>query len=122
MTGSLLAWAFTPNLVVLLIVLAPMAFAGGILGTVINSALTKAVYPEEVGGTLGLSSSLESLTRVIAPSLGGLLLGQIGTWAPGVLAALIMAWVSSFVWRRLIVSPDPPLLDRPSSMPAEVNS
>ena len=122
MTGSLLAWAFTPNLVVLLIVLAPMAFAGGILGTVINSALTKAVYPEEVGGTLGLSSSLESLTRVIAPSLGGLLLGQIGTWAPGVLAALIMAWVSSFVWRRLFVAPDPPLPQRVSPVTGDVNA
>lgn len=109
MAGSLLAWAFTPNVDILLIVIAPLAFAGGILNTIINTALTKAVYPEEVGGTLGLSTSLESLTRVIAPSLGGLLLGQVGTWAPGVLAALLMAWVSTFIWRRLFVDPDPPL-------------
>jgi DHA1 family tetracycline resistance protein-like MFS transporter len=109
MTGSLLAWAFTPNVITLLIILAPLAFSGGILNTVLNSALTKAVYTEEVGGTLGLAASLESLTRVIAPSLGGFLLGQIGTWAPGILAALLMAWVSSFTWRRLFVNPDPPL-------------
>ena len=119
MTVSLLAWAFTPNVTTLLIVLAPLAFAGGILNTVINSALTKVVYTEEVGGTLGLSTSLESLTRVIAPSLGGLLLGQIGPWAPGVLAAFLMGWVSTFIWRRLFVNPDPPLPIR--SVPGEVN-
>ena len=50
--------------------------------TVISSTLTKSVNPEEVGGTLGLSASLESLTPVIAPSLGGYLLGRLGTWAP----------------------------------------
>jgi len=109
MAVSLLAWAFTPNLVILLIVLAPLAFAGGILNTIINTALTKAVYSEEVGGTLGLSASLESFTRVIAPSMGGFLLGQVGTWAPGLLAAILMGWVSTFIWRRLFVNPDPPL-------------
>ncbi|MBC8508933.1 MAG: MFS transporter [Chloroflexi bacterium] len=120
MGASLLAWAFTPNVVTLLIIMAPLAFAGGILGTVLNSALTKVVYPEEVGGTLGLAASLESLTRVIAPSLGGFLLGQIGAWAPGVLAALIMAWVSGFVWRKLFVNPDPPLPTRPNAVSTEI--
>ncbi len=116
MAVSLLAWAFTPNVITLLIVMAPLAFAGGTLNTILNSALTKVVYPEEVGGTLGLSASLESLTRVIAPSLGGFLLGLIGTWSPGLLAALIMGWVSFFVWRRLILNPDPPLPARPASV------
>jgi DHA1 family tetracycline resistance protein-like MFS transporter len=109
MAASLLAWAFAPNLPVLLVVLAPLSLATGTLNTVINSALTKAVYPEEVGGTLGLSASLESLTRVIAPSAGGLLLEKLGAAAPGVAGALIMAWTVSYVWRRLIACPDPPL-------------
>jgi DHA1 family tetracycline resistance protein-like MFS transporter len=112
MAVSLLAWAFTPNLVTLLVVLAPLALAGGTLNTIINTALTKTVYSEEVGGTLGLSASLESFTRVIAPSMGGFLLGQVGTWAPGFLAAVLMGWASSFVWRRLLVNPDPPLSAR----------
>ena len=109
MTGALLAWAFTPNVPVLLIVLLPLAYAGGVLGTVINSALTKAVYPEEIGGTLGLAASLESSTRVVAPSMGGYLLGSLGAWAPGVVSAIIMGWVVTFTYRRLIVNPDPPL-------------
>jgi DHA1 family tetracycline resistance protein-like MFS transporter len=90
------------------------------LGTIINTALTKTVYPEEVGGTLGLSASLESLTRVIAPSLGGFLLGQVGTWAPGVLASLIMIWVGIYAWRRLFVNPDPPLPQRQTPISGEM--
>jgi DHA1 family tetracycline resistance protein-like MFS transporter len=109
---SLLAWAFTPNVLLLLVVLAPLAFASGILNTVINSSITKSVYPEEVGGALGVSSSAESLTRVIGPAAGGFLLGTLGTWAPGVVGAAVMAWVVTYVWRRLIVNPDPPLPSR----------
>ena len=112
MTLSLAAWAFAPNLITLLIVLAPLSASNGILNTVLNSALTKSVYPEEIGGTLGLAASIESLSRVIAPSVGGILLQDLGTWAPGVFGALVMAWVVTFVWRRLVVNPDPPLPDR----------
>jgi DHA1 family tetracycline resistance protein-like MFS transporter len=122
MSASLLGWALTPNVVTLLIIMAPLAFAGGILNTVINSALTKVVYPEEVGGTLGLAASLESLTRVIAPSIGGVLLGQIGTWAPGVLASLLMLWATSFVWRRLFANPDPPLPQRSAAISSDAKA
>lgn len=109
LTFSFVAWALTPSLTVLLLMLIPMSLGTGVMNTVINSAITKAVHPEEVGGTLGLSASLESLSRVIAPTLGGALLGQVGAWAPGILGALLMAWLVSFVYRRLIVNPDPPL-------------
>jgi DHA1 family tetracycline resistance protein-like MFS transporter len=116
---SLLAWSFVPNVPVLLIVLAPLSFAAGILNTVINSAITKSVYPEEVGGALGVSASIESLTRVIGPAAGGLVLGALGAWAPGVIGAVIMAWLISYVWRRLIVNPDPPLARRGGEAPAQ---
>jgi DHA1 family tetracycline resistance protein-like MFS transporter len=109
---TLLAWALTPNVPLLLVVLAPLSFAAGILNTVINSAITKSVYPEEVGGALGVSASMESLTRVVGPSAGGLLLEFLGPWAPGVIGAAIMAWLVSYVWRRIIVNPDPPLPGR----------
>ena len=114
MTISLFAWAIVPNLVGLLIVLAPLAVAAGVLNTLLNSTLSKSVYPEEVGGTLGISASLESLTRVISPSAGGYLLGSLGTWAPGLVSGLIMLWTVNYTWRRLIANPDPPLPDRPS--------
>jgi MFS transporter, DHA1 family, tetracycline resistance protein len=106
---SLLGWALTPSLWVLLVLLMPLSLAGGVLNTVLSSALTKSVYPEEIGGTLGLASSVESTTRVIAPSVGGYLLGQFGAWAPGIFAAVLMGWVVTFTYRRLVVNPDPPL-------------
>jgi DHA1 family tetracycline resistance protein-like MFS transporter len=112
MTLSLAAWAFVPNLWMLLLVLAPLSAANGTLNTVLNSALTKSVYPEEVGGTLGLAASIESLSRVVAPSVGGVLLQNVGTWAPGIFSALVMVWVVTFVWRRIVVNPDPPLPQR----------
>ena len=102
MAFSLLAWAFVPNLVVLLIVMLPLALSGGVLGTVIQSAITKAVQPQEIGGMLGIAGALESLTRVIAPIVGGYLLGNLGTWAPGIFSAILMAWAVWFAYRRII--------------------
>jgi len=99
---SFFAWAFTPNLIILLVVLLPIAMNAGILNTIINTALTKAVPPVEFGGILGLSAALESATRVIAPSLGGILLEQFGTSAPGILAGIILLWLSTYVFRFLI--------------------
>ena len=103
---ALLAWAFTPSVPVLLVVLIPLAFSTGVLNTVINSAITRSVPPHEVGGALGTAGALESLSRVVSPSVGGWLLGAIGAWAPGVLAAAIMAGVTVLAWLRLIVRPD----------------
>ena len=98
MALSLLGWALAPSVTVLLIILAPIAFSGGVLNTVLSSALTKAVTQQEVGGILGFSASIESATRVIAPTLGGILLGRVGSWAPGVFGSLILAGVFIFVW------------------------
>ncbi len=102
MGGGLLAWAFTKDLSVLLIVMLPVALSGGVLNTVIQSAITKSVSREEVGGMLGIAASLEAASRVAAPTIGGFLLGSIGPWAPGVFSALLMAWAVSFAYRHII--------------------
>jgi DHA1 family tetracycline resistance protein-like MFS transporter len=98
MALSLLGWALAPSVIVLLIVLAPTALAGGVLNTIISSALTKAVQPQEIGGILGLSSSIESLTRVLAPTIGGVLLDRFGSWSPGTFGAFILAGLFVYVW------------------------
>jgi MFS transporter, DHA1 family, tetracycline resistance protein len=103
MAGALLAWAFTTNLWLLLVVMLPLSFAGGVLNTVIQSSISKSVSREEVGGMLGISASLESITRVIAPSVGGFLLQNLGTWAPGVFSAVLMAWAVNFAYRKIIL-------------------
>ncbi len=102
MAVASLGWAFAPSIPALLVVLAPMALAGGTLNTIINSAITQSAPPVETGGLLGLSTSLESLTRVISPSLGGLLLQSIGPAAPGLFMAVILFWLSSYIWRNLM--------------------
>jgi len=102
---SLLAWALTSTLWLLLVVLAPLALAGGVLSVATNSALTKSVYPEEVGGTLGLAASLGSLDRVVSPIVGAALLDGLSAAAPGILGALLMAWLIFFTWRRVLFVP-----------------
>jgi len=102
MVFGLAGWAITPNLPVLLVVMLPLSLGGGMLNTVINSAITKSVTREEIGGTLGISTSLESVSRVIAPSAGGFLLQNLGAWAPGVVSAALMLWAVYFAYRRII--------------------
>jgi MFS transporter, DHA1 family, tetracycline resistance protein len=103
MAGGLLAWAFTDQLWLLLVIMLPIAFSGGVLNTVIQSAISKSVVREDVGGMLGIAASLEAISRVIAPSVGGYLLQQLGIWAPGVFSALLMAWAVTFAYRKIIL-------------------
>ena len=110
MAAGLIGWALAPSLLVLLLVMAPTSFAGGVLNTVINSAISKSVAPAEIGGMLGISASLESATRVLSPSLGGLLLDQVGrsfgsfagTAAPGIFAGLVMVWLAGYTWKHVL--------------------
>lgn len=110
--AGLLAWALVPGVALLLLVLAPLALSGGVLNTVTNSALTKAVYREEVGGALGFSEALNSLARVIAPAIGGVMVGRLGAPSLGLLGALIMAGVALFSWQTLLRWPEAPLPPR----------
>jgi DHA1 family tetracycline resistance protein-like MFS transporter len=105
MAISLLGWAIAPSVFALLVVLAPTSLAGGILNTLLSSTLTKAVEPQEIGGILGLSASVESSTRILAPILGGALLQQLGTWAPGAFGAIVMVGVFAYVWINIYNHP-----------------
>ena len=97
MAASLLAWGLTKDLWLLLVVLAPIALSGGILNTVLTSQITKAVYQEDVGGTLGLANSMQTLAQIITPGLSGLILSTVGPWALGASASvlMVMAYVST---------------------------
>ncbi|MGD2144881.1 MAG: MFS transporter, partial [Anaerolineae bacterium] len=101
---ALLGWALVPNVPLMLAVLALLPLSGGTLNTVSNSALTKAVRQEDIGGTLGLSASLDSLTRILAPAVGGFLIEELGAWAVGASGALIMTWVVIYTWRCLVAN------------------
>ncbi len=102
---SLLGWAFAPSVFWLYVIMTPTALSGGLLNTLLSSTLTKAVAPQEIGGILGLSAAVESSTRIIAPILGGVLLQQIGTWAPGIFGFVVMVGVSIYVFTTIYNHP-----------------
>jgi DHA1 family tetracycline resistance protein-like MFS transporter len=60
------------------------------------------VSRDEIGGTLGLAGALESVTRVIAPTVGGFLLGTLGAWAPGIFSAFLMGCAVWFAYRWIL--------------------
>jgi DHA1 family tetracycline resistance protein-like MFS transporter len=120
MAFCLLGWALAPSVAVLLVVLAPTSLAGGLLNTLLSSVLTKAVNPQEIGGILGTSASIDSLTRVIAPSLGGVLLASLGSWAPGLFGAVVLAGLSGFVWKTIHNHPAITLQQGPELAPRPV--
>ncbi|OGN94915.1 MAG: MFS transporter [Chloroflexi bacterium RBG_13_50_21] len=103
MAGALLAWAFTTQLWYLVVLILPMAVAGGVSNTIIQSATTKSVTRKEVGGILGISASLEAVTRIIAPIAGGYLLQHLGVWAPGIFSAVLMAWTIILAYWRIVL-------------------
>jgi DHA1 family tetracycline resistance protein-like MFS transporter len=122
MAVSLLGWALAPSVFWLLVVLTPIAISGGTLNTLLSSTLTKAVAPQEVGGILGLSASVESSTRIIAPILGGALLERVGAWSPGAFGAIVMVGVTVYVAVKIYNHPSVVnLKQEPALVPIPVN-
>lgn len=119
LAGALMAWAVVPNVGWLLVVLAPLALASGILGVMITSQLTQSVTKEEVGGTLGLSAALQNLAQIVAPGVGGWMLGNIGTWSVGLLAGLVMTGMLIFAQQEVLSVPEPELACYLPEEPAE---
>ncbi len=74
----------------LLVAMIPAAIGGGILSPSINSLITQRTTKSEIGGTLGVSTSLVSLANAITPLVGGLLFQQLGSTAPFLLGGIVM--------------------------------
>jgi DHA1 family tetracycline resistance protein-like MFS transporter len=87
---SMLGWAFTDELWQLFIVVTPISVGAAIQNVVQKSQLSLAVDDRHQGMALGVSASLESINRVIAPIIGGLLLSRVGLWAPGIASAAVL--------------------------------
>lgn len=101
---GLAVWGFVPSLPLLLAVMPLLSFGLAVSNTISTSALTKAVHRDEVGGVLGLSTSIQAVTRIPAPIIAGSLIDYATTWAPGVTAAAITAVAAmiaavSLCWR-----------------------
>lgn len=103
---GMIGWAFTPSVPLLLVAMFPMAVGAGSFNALINSAISKAVTPDEVGGMLGFGAGLESATRVVMPALASYLLGAYGTSTPGYMGSIVLFIVVVYAYIRLIARPD----------------
>jgi DHA1 family tetracycline resistance protein-like MFS transporter len=117
--AALFVWGFAPSIWVLIAIMPFLSLGLAVTNTILGSALTKAVYADEVGGIIGLSTAIGSLTRIPAPFVAGALLQAVGGWAPGVLAGVLTLSVIPFGYRRLIQHPDAPLPPREQPVVAE---
>ena len=97
LTLSYVGWALSPNVAVLMIVLIPLSISSGILSTLLRSGLSKAVPTNEIGEIMGVSAAMESMTRIVAPALGGWLIGSLSSAAPGLLSAVLIAGLTIYL-------------------------
>lgn len=109
---SLAAWSQVDTIPALLVVQVPLSVAAGLFGATMNSALSQAVPAQEVGAVLGIGTSLESITRALSPTLGGILLDKAGPWAPGAFGATVLVLLLPFAVRALKRTPPPPRTPR----------
>ena len=105
-TIGLFGWAIVQSVPGLLVAMFPLAIGAGSFNAVINSAISKTVSHDEVGGMLGFAAGLESSTRVVMPALASYLLGRYGPSTPGYMATLVMVIVVMFAYARLIATPE----------------
>jgi DHA1 family tetracycline resistance protein-like MFS transporter len=85
------ALAFTYGIPLLLVVSALASIGLGVLRPAITSLITQKAPSSEQGTVLGLNQSLNSISQIVAPFLGGLLIDQgwLAAWA--ILGAAVAA-------------------------------
>ena len=97
---SMFMWSQCRSLRSLLIAVSIFSLGAGFLNPLVSSLVSRLAGPTDKGGFLGLSASLGSVTRIVAPLLGGYMvegdaMGQ--GWGPGYrgppLAAAALAMV-----------------------------
>ena len=97
-TGYLgLAWIFAA--------MVPAAIGGGILSPTINSAITKRSNPQEVGGMLGISASMNSAAHAITPIVGGALFQFFGSSVAFLLGGVVLLGLFFFTQRAIQPQP-----------------
>ncbi len=79
----------------------PTAIGAGVLQPTLNSLITKRVAPNEVGGMLGLATSMLSGANFLAPLLAGTLFQFGGAGAPFWASALLTAILWVFATRAV---------------------
>jgi DHA1 family tetracycline resistance protein-like MFS transporter len=86
---GLLLMSLVQSVAGLLLVIPLLSLGGGASTPVLTSLITKSVDRSEVGGILGVSTSVDSLSRIIAPILGNAIL-VFSDALPSLLGAAIL--------------------------------
>ncbi|XP_071414913.1 solute carrier family 22 member 18 [Pithys albifrons albifrons] len=71
------------------IIAVPLVFAFSMMATITNSILTKAVPSSDTGAMLGICASVQPLTRMVGPTIGGVLYKQFGVPSFGYLQLVV---------------------------------
>eukprot|EP01119_Soliformovum_irregulare_P008161 TRINITY_DN2111_c0_g1_i1.p1 TRINITY_DN2111_c0_g1~~TRINITY_DN2111_c0_g1_i1.p1 ORF type:complete len:397 (-),score=44.90 TRINITY_DN2111_c0_g1_i1:5-1072(-) len=92
-----MALSMTTTISQFYVLLCPFVLSSSIIKTCMASSITKIVRRDEIGMTLGVSDSLDSLSRVIGPTLGGLMMEYFGTSSPLLLSGILTLSLGVFV-------------------------
>jgi DHA1 family tetracycline resistance protein-like MFS transporter len=105
MATAMMGWALAPTLLMFNLNQIPMSIALGLLTTLMSSTLSKAVAAQEVGGMLGLGTSIDSAMRAVSPIIGGFLLERYGPSAPGGFGAIVCLIAFGYVFTTIYNHP-----------------
>lgn len=102
---ALLFYGFSQSILITALVLLPMSIATGIAGTLNRSLLSKSAPSTVTGSVFGMSASIESLNRIIAPVIGAFAFTYLASWVPGLIASAAIV-VTAFIARKKLLIED----------------
>ncbi len=79
----------------------PASIGGAVLAPTINSAISKRIAADEVGGTLGISAALVSAANALAPLILGMLYQTLGEVAPFLLGSAVLITLFALAAQRI---------------------
>lgn len=91
---SYLSLAFVKDIMQMCVVLAPLVVGLASQNIVISSALTRTVSDVDTGAMLGLNMATNSLIRTVSPTIGGVMLENLGFSSFGYLGFILSGLVT----------------------------
>ncbi|PRP87326.1 major facilitator transporter [Planoprotostelium fungivorum] len=80
--------------------LIPLTASYSVSMTCLSSLITKVARKQELGVTVGLSDSLESFCRILAPAISGFFLSKLGHLSLPAVAGSMLLGLYVYVWKR----------------------
>lgn len=91
LSASLWTYSVVTSLTGLLFSITALAVSSGLVQTLLSSAISQLVQQDEVGGAMGISAAIGSLSRVVAPPVGGQFTERFGVGQHAALASMLVA-------------------------------